>query len=76
MEVRLKDQGIALKPFDLHLEGRRGGMGLVPAGSAALLVIKAITFYEGTRSVQICSSTSSGLGAKRDNGSMGDLSSA
>lgn len=46
MEEWLKDQGIAPKPFDLHLRGTLGEegkkYGIGSSGSVVLLVIKAM----------------------------------
>ena len=79
MEEWLKDQGIATKPFDLHLrgilgeEGKKYGIG--SSGSVVLLVIKAMaTLYEIDLSPDLLFRLAAVVLVQRgDNGSMGDL---
>lgn len=79
MEEWLKDQGIAPKPFDLHLrgilgeEGKKYGIG--SSGSVVLLVIKAMAaLYELDLSPDLLFRLAAVVLVQRgDNGSMGDL---
>ena len=79
MEEWVKDQGIATKPFDLHLrgilgeEGKKYGIG--SSGSVVLLVIKAMaTLYEIDLSPDLLFRLAAVVLVQRgDNGSMGDL---
>ena len=79
MEEWLKDQGIAPKPFDLHLRGTLGEegkkYGIGSSGSVVLLVIKAMAaLYELDLNPDLLFRLAAVVfGAKRDNGSMGDL---
>lgn len=79
MEEWLKDQGIAPKPFDLHLRGTLGEegkkYGIGSSGSVVLLVIKAMAaLYEIDLSPDLLFRLAAVVLVQRgDNGSMGDL---
>ena len=79
MEEWLNDQGIAPKPFDLHLRGTLGEegkkYGIGSSGSVVLLVIKAIAaLYEVDLSPDLLFQLAAVVLVQRgDNGSMGDL---
>ena len=79
MEEWLKDQGIAPKPFDLHLRGTLGEegkkYGIGSSGSVVLLVIKAMAaLYELDLSPDLLFRLAAVVLVQRgDNGSMGDL---
>ena len=79
MEECLKDQGIAPKPFDLHLRGTLGEegkkYGIGSSGSVVLLVIKAMAaLYEIDLSPDLLFRLAAVVLVQRgDNGSMGDL---
>ena len=79
MEKWLKDQGIAPKPFDLHLRGTLGEerkkYGIGSSGSVVLLVIKAVAaLYELDLHPDLLFRLAAVVLVQRgDNGSMGDL---
>ena len=79
MEEWLKDQGIAPKPFDLHLRGTLGEegkkYGIGSSGSVVLLVIKAMAaLYELDLNPDLLFRLAAVVLVQRgDNGSMGDL---
>ena len=79
MEEWLKDQGIAPKPFDLHLRGTLGEegkkYGIGSSGSVVLLVIKAMAaLYELDLNPDLLFRLATVVLVQRgDNGSMGDL---
>ena len=79
MEEWLKDQGIAPKPFDLHLRGTLGEegkkYGIGSSGSVVLLVIKAMAaLYELDLHPDLLFRLAAVVLVQRgDNGSMGDL---
>ena len=79
MEKWLKDQGIAPKPFDLHLRGTLGEerkkYGIGSSGSVVLLVIKAMAaLYELDLNPDLLFRLATVVLVQRgDNGSMGDL---
>ena len=79
MEECLKDQGIAPKPFDLHLRGTLGEegkkYGIGSSGSVVLLVIKAMAaLYELDLNPDLLFRLAAVVLVQRgDNGSMGDL---
>ena len=79
MEEWVKDQGIALKPLDLHLRGTLGEegkkYGIGSSGSVVLLVIKAMAaLYEIDLSPDLLFRLAAVVLVQRgDNGSMGDL---
>lgn len=79
MEEWLKDQGIAPKPFDLHLRGTLGEegkkYGIGSSGSVVLLVIRAMAaLYEVDLSPDLLFRLAAVVLVQRgDNGSMGDL---
>ena len=79
MEEWLNDQGIAPKPFDLHLRGTLGEegkkYGIGSSGSVVLLVIKAMAaLYEVDLSPDLLFRLAAVVLVQRgDNGSMGDL---
>ena len=79
MEEWVKDQGIAPKPFDLHLRGTLGEegkkYGIGSSGSVVLLVIKAMAaLYEIDLSPDLLFRLAAVVLVQRgDNGSMGDL---
>ena len=79
MEEWLKDQGIAPKPFDLHLRGTLGEegkkYGIGSSGSVVLLVIKAMAaLYELDLHPDLLFRLATVVLVQRgDNGSMGDL---
>ena len=79
MEKWLKDQGIAPKPFDLHLRGTLGEerkkYGIGSSGSVVLLVIKAMAaLYELDLHPDLLFRLAAVVLVQRgDNGSMGDL---
>lgn len=79
MEEWLNDQGIAPKPFDLHLKGTLGEegkkYGIGSSGSVVLLVIKAMAaLYELDLNPDLLFRLAAVVLVRRgDNGSMGDL---
>jgi len=79
MEEWVKNQGIAPKPFDLHLRGTLGEegkkYGIGSSGSVVLLVIKAMAaLYEIDLSSDLLFRLAAVVLVQRgDNGSMGDL---
>lgn len=79
MEEWLKDQGIAPKPFDLHLRGTLGEegkkYGIGSSGSVVLLVIRAMAaLYDLDLSSDLLFRLAAVVLVQRgDNGSMGDL---